>query len=345
MNDFDPKLLLDTPPFPAERVAGLADRLARLIGASGDVLLVQAEAVVALEAVAASLGRPGVKAVNIVTSPYGAWFGRWLRRAGASVVEIRAEAARPVSARAVEAALDAHPDANLLAVVHAESASGIRNPLEAIQLLARERGVLTIVDAVASLGGHDFSADALRADVVVVGPQKALAGPAGFSAVAVSKRAWAEIDRPDAPQTSTLSLVDQKRLWLDIGRGALPGTPSPLELWALAAALDRVEAEGMERLIDRHGEAAAAARDGLEALGLAPWARAEDASNLVTAFAVPEGIDALHLLETLRAADPDFSFGVGPGAERLIRLNHTGRRADPAVVHAMISVLAAALRR
>ncbi len=73
----------------------------------------------------------------------------------------------------------------------------------------------------------------------------------------------------------------------------------------------------------------AAARDGLEALGLAPWARAEDASNLVTAFAVPEGIDALRLLETLRAADPDFSFGVGPGAERLIRLNHTGRRADP----------------
>ncbi|PIO98651.1 aminotransferase class V-fold PLP-dependent enzyme [Pleomorphomonas carboxyditropha] len=344
-SDFEPARLLDPPPFPADRVAGLADRLARLIGASGDVLLVQAEAVVALEAVAASLGRPGVKAINIVTSPYGVWFGRWLRRAGASVVEIRAEAARPVSARAVAATLDAHPDAQLLAVVHAESASGIRNPLETILSLARERGVLTVVDAVASLGGHPFAADALGADVVVAGPQKALAGPAGISAVAVDSRAWAEIDRPDAPATSTLSLVDQKRLWLDAGRGALPGTPSPLELWALAAALDRVEAEGIDRIIDRHAEAAAAARDGLQALGLTPWAGPAEASHLVTAFAAPADVDAAFLLERLKAIDAEFSLGVGAGADRLIRLNHTGRRADPQVVHTMISALATALRR
>lgn len=344
MSEFSPASLLDPPPFPAERVAGLADRLARLIGTSDDVLLIQAEAVVALEAVAASLGRPGLKAVNIVTSPYGVWFGRWLRRAGASVVEIRAEAARPVSARAVAAALDAHPDAGLLAVVHAESASGIRNPLEAILRLARERGVVTVVDAVASLGGHPFDADGMGADIVVAGPQKALAGPAGISAVAVSKRAWAEIDRPDAPVTSTLSLVDHKRLWLEAGRGALPGTPAPLELWALEAALDRVEAEGIAQIVHRHAEAALAARDGLKALGLTSWAGPEEASHLVTAFAPPPGVEAASLLESLRTADPEFSFGVGAGADRLIRLNHTGRRADPAVVHAMISAIAAALR-
>ncbi|WP_084632628.1 aminotransferase class V-fold PLP-dependent enzyme [Pleomorphomonas oryzae] len=345
MSDFDPAALLDPPAFPADRVAGLADRFARLIGTSGDVLLIQAEAVVALEAVAASLGRPGVKAINIVTSPYGIWFGRWLRRAGANVIEIRAEAARPISARAVAAALDAHPDARLLAVVHAESASGICNPLEAILRLARERDMLTVVDAVASLGGHPLAADAMGADIVVAGPQKALAGPAGISAVAVSQRAWIEIDWPDAPVTSTLSLVDQKRLWLDAGRGALPGTPSPLELWALAAALDRVEAEGIDAIIDRHSEAATAARDGLEALGLTPWASQEEGSHLVTTFAVPADIDIVQLLERLRASDPEFSLGVGAGADRLIRLNHTGRRADPAVVHAMISALTAALRR
>ncbi|WP_370674681.1 alanine--glyoxylate aminotransferase family protein [Pleomorphomonas sp. PLEO] len=345
MNDFDPASLLDPPAFPADRVAGLADRLARLIGTSGDVLLVQAEAVVALEAVAVSLGRPGFKVINIVTSPYGVWFGRWLRRAGASVVEIRAEAARPVSTRAVAATLDAHPDAKLLALVHAESASGICNPLEAILRLARERDMLTVVDAVASLGGHSFAADAMGADVVVIGPQKALAGPAGISAVSVSKRAWAEIDRPDAPATSTLSLLDQKRLWLDAGRGALPGTPPPLELWALAAALDRVEAEGIDSIIDRHTEAATAARDGLQALGLKPWAGPEEASHLVTTFAVPADVDIAPLLDQLRATDPEFSLGVGAGAERLIRLNHTGRRADPAVVHAMISALADVLRR
>lgn len=344
MTDFDPAVLLDPPVFPAERTGELADRLARLMGASGDLLFVQAEAVVALEAVAASLGRPGVKAVNVVTSPYGAWFGRWLRRAGASVVEIRAEPARPVTVGAVAATLDAHPDAAILALVHAESASGIRNPLEAILSLAGDRGVLSVVDAVASFGGHPFHADRLGADIVVIGPQKAMAGPAGISAVSVGSRAWAAIDRLDAPATSTLSLADLRRLWLQAGRGALPGTPSPLELWALAAALDRVESEGLDAICLRHAEAAAAARDGLAALGLAPWVAEAEASNLVTAFAIPHDVDAGALLARLRAADPEFSLGVGPGAERLVRLNHTGRRADGTVVKAMLAAIADALR-
>lgn len=343
MTEFDPAGLLDIPAFPAGRTGELTDRLARLLGASDDLLLVQAEAVVALEAVAASLGRPGLKAVNIVTSPYGAWFGRWLRRAGASVVEIRAEPARPVTVGAVAATLDAHPDAAILALVHAESASGIRNPLEAILALPQARGLLSVVDAVASFGGHPVPVDALGADVVVIGPQKALAGPAGISAVSVSARAWDAIDRLDAPVTSALSLADQRRLWLQAGRGALPGTPSPLELWALAAALDRVEAEGIDRLCVRHAEAAAMARDGLAALGLAPWAPAAEASNLVTAFAVPPDLDAAALLARLQAADPEFSAGVGPGAERLIRLNHTGRRADADTVKAMLAAISGTL--
>lgn len=344
MTDFDPAGLLDIPAFPTERTAELADRLARLLGTANDLVFVQAEAVVALEAVAASLGRPGIKAINIVTSPYGAWFGRWLRRAGASVVEVRAEPARPVTVGAVTATLDAHPDAGILALVHAESASGIRNPLEAILDLPKARNLISVVDAVASFGGHPVPVDALGADVVVIGPQKALAGPAGISAVTVSERAWAAIDREDAPATSTLSLADLRRLWLRAGRGALPGTPSPLELWALAAALDRVEAEGLEALIDRHASAARATRDGLAAIGLAPWAAESEASNLVTAFAVPHGLDAVALLATLRSADPEITGGVGPGTERLIRLNHTGRRAAPAIVRTMLEGVAASLK-
>ena len=80
----------------------------------------------------------------------------------------------------------------------------------------------------------------------MIGPQKALGGSSGLSAVSVSKRAWTFIDRPDAPVFSTLSLLDLKRNWLDTGRGVLPGMPSALEFFALEAALDRVEAEGLD---------------------------------------------------------------------------------------------------
>lgn len=93
----DYALLLDPPAFPAERYAALADRLAALMSTSNDVLLIQAEAVLALEAAATSLARPGLKALNIVTSPYGTWFGGWLEKGGATVRNLTASPARPVT--------------------------------------------------------------------------------------------------------------------------------------------------------------------------------------------------------------------------------------------------------
>lgn len=321
-----PNALLDLPPFPAHGYADMADRLAALLGTKNDVLLVQGEAILALEAVAASLGQPGLHAINIVTSPYGLMFSGWLRRAGTTVVDVIAEPGLPITVEAVKAALDANPQAGLLAIVHAESASGILNPLEDIVALARTRGLLTVVDAVASAGGHPLDVDALGLDVVVTGPQKSLGGSPGLSTIAVSPAAWVLADHPAAPASSMLSLLDHRRLWLDTNRGALPGMPSALEFWALRAALDRVEAEGMPALIARHVRAANATRLGLAALGLAPWVAPEQASNLVTAARLPQHLTAPQVLAAAGDA-PGLSAGVGSIGERLVRLNHTGPNA------------------
>ena len=114
-------------------------RLAALLGASGDVVIVQAEAIVALEAAAASLSRPGLSALNIVTSPYGLFFGDWLRRGGATVTDVLSEPGMPVIVDKVARALDAKPAIGLVAMVHAETSSGILNPLEEIAKLVKAR--------------------------------------------------------------------------------------------------------------------------------------------------------------------------------------------------------------
>jgi len=318
--------LNDVPVFPAERFGAVADRLGKILATRNDILLFQTEAVVALEAMAASLARPGLKAINIVTSPFGAWTGGWLRRGGAEVVTLTAEPARPIGIAAVTAAFDAHPDAKAVFLCHAESANGVLNPLEEIVAAARARGIVTVVDAVASVGGHPLAVDALGVDIAVIGPQKSLAGPAGVSAVSVSPAAWALIGREGGPRDSSLSLLDRKA-WLDAGRGALPGTSAQLEFFALEAALDRVEAEGLDAILARHAKAARATRAGLLALGGEPSAEAGRASHLVTTVRLPEGVDMEALLTAAAPLDTDFSAGVGPGAERLVRLNHTGRRA------------------
>lgn len=330
------------PPFPTDGYAPLADRIAALMGTQNDVLLIQGEAVVALEAAATSLARPGIRALNVVTSLYGAWFGAWLRRQGAEVEDLCAEPGHPITATAVAQALARGPF-DMLALVHAESASGILNPLPEIAELAQEHGALSVVDAVASVGGHDLAVDALGLDVVVIGPQKALGGQAGVSAVSVSARAWAQVS-PQGEAPSILSFADQRALWLDAGRGALPGTPSALEFHALAATLDLVEAEGMAALIARHAAAARTARAGIKALMGTTHVAHEHASNLVTAVPLPEGIDPARVLSTL-PSDTGFGAAVGPGTERLLRLNHTGGRARRGLVLDEISALGAALGR
>ncbi len=288
----------------------------------------QAEAILALEAVASSLARPAMTAVNIVTSPYGTYFGTWLRRGGATVHDVVAESGKPITADAVRAALRPLPVVDLVAVVHAETSNGSLNPLPEIAALAKSKNALLVVDGVASFGGHRLEVDALGIDVAVIGPQKAIGGPAGVSIAAISPRAWEAIGKSSQPSPSSLALADIKQSWLDRGRGALPGMPSALEFWALEAALDQVEAEGLDRLIARHERAATATRAGLRALGPQPWI-ADDgaASTLVTSAPVPAGIDAEALVRAAALFGVALSHGFGDTSGKLVRLDHTGARA------------------
>lgn len=319
--------LLDAPDYPADGYAKLADRLAALLGTRNDVLLIQGEAIIALEAVCSGLARPGLVALNVVTSDYGRWYGQWLRHGGTQTLDIVAEPGMPIDLAAFAEALDAQPRVDIIMVVHAESATGILNPLAEIVALSKARGAIVVVDAVASFGGHDLDVDALGIDVAIVGLQKALGGSAGLSALSISERAWGLLDDAGRPAHSVLSLNGLQRRWLATGRGGLPGMPSALEFHALAGALDRVEAEGIQALIDRHRRAARATREGLRALGVEPWAHDARGSNLVTGVSLPKGVSLRGVLTAAAPFSVGISAGVGSDLPPIVRLNHTGANA------------------
>lgn len=328
MSDFSP--LLDLPPYPAEGYGRLADRLKPILGTRNDVVFVQGEAILALEAAATSLGRPGLVVLNIVTSAYGGYFGSWLERSGATVHGVAAEPGRPITVEAVKQALEGLPQVALVAIVHAETSSGILNPLPEIAALAHARGALLVVDAVASIGGHSLDVDALGIDVCVIGPQKALAGPAGISIASVSSRAWAAM--PARQVSSSLSLLHLKANWLDRGRGALPGMPSALEFWALEAALDRLEAETLAARIARHQWAARATRAGLRAFGAELWIEADGAASALATSVHVRSADARQIAARARGLGAAASPGFGAMQDRLVRLDHTGQRAERSAI-------------
>jgi aspartate aminotransferase-like enzyme len=338
-------LLLDAPVYPADRYAPLADRLKQLFATASDVVFVQAEAILALEATASSIARPGTAALNIVTSRYGRYFGSWLRRGGTVVHDVFAKSGKPVSIEAVRTAADRLGHIDIVAAVHGESSIGALNPLKGIAALARSRDALCVVDAVASVGGHTLDMDSLGIDMMVIGAQKALAGPPGVSVVAISDRAWAHIGETPHVAPSSLSLASIKAAWLDQGRGALAGTPPPLEFWALEAAIDRVEAEGIANLIERHQRASMASRAGLRAMGIEPYI-ADDgaASALTTSAPVPPGIDGDALLESAARFGVALRRGFGDLDGRIVLIDHTGVNATFSAVLAALVAYGSALR-
>jgi aspartate aminotransferase-like enzyme len=337
--------LLDPLAISPERFERLGRSVAALLETRLDVVLPQAEAVLPLEAAARGLGRVGLAVLNLDTSPYGTTIGRWLREAGATVVDVKAEPRRAVEPDAVERTLRANPEISMVSFVHVEAASGLRNDAPAIVALAREHGALVLVDVVASTGAHEVRLDDWGADVAVVGPQKALAGPAGISIAAVSRRAWrAMSENPGAPRGSVLSLLDWKEKWLDSDKSVIPATPVPLEILALEAAVDRVLAEGLRSVQRRHRASAAASRSGARALGLTPFAPDADASVVVTTLQAPPEADARSLVERARAHHHvALSSGFGGLASTVVRIDHTGQRARLSVVLDALEALGSAL--
>jgi aspartate aminotransferase-like enzyme len=341
--------LLDLPPLTADDFAATERRIAALLRTDNDVVITQGEALLPLEGAIRGAARPGSTALNVVTGPYGRGFGDWLRDAGAKVVELAVPFDRAVTADQVAEALERDPRIEFVSLVHAEAATGISNPVAEIGPVVRAHGALLMLDAVASVAAEPLLTDAWGVDLCVVGAQKAMGGPAGVSAVAVGERAWRRLaDNPAAPRHSYLSLLDWRERWIDTGRRALPHAPAQLEMLALAACLDRIEEDGLDAVIARHRDAAARTREGALDLGLTPYVTdARDAAPVATTVRTPQGIHAGELAASALVADPGvpIAAGAGPLAADMLRVNHYGPAADPAVVDRALAALGAALKR
>ncbi|GAT80566.1 aspartate aminotransferase [Streptomyces sp. F-3] len=341
--------LLDLPPLSAARFASIEDRVARLLATEQDVVIMQGEALLPLEGAIRGVAGPGTTALNVITGPYGQTFGQWLRDCGATVHDLPVPYHTAVTADRIEKAFTEHPEIDFVSLVHAEAATGNTNPVAEIGEVVRARGALFYLDAVASVGAEPVLPDAWGVDLCVIGAQKAMGGPAGVSAVSVSERAWARMAaNPRAPRRSYLSLLDWKERWIDAGRTALPHAPAQLEMLALEACLERIEAVGLDEVMARHRRAAAATRAGAAALGggLEPYVhKASEAAPVATTLRAPAGIAAFDLVARALETDPSLPLaaGGGPLAQEMIRVNHYGPHATREAVEASLTALAAAL--
>lgn len=298
-------------------------KVAAIYRTEADVLLMQGEAVLGLEAAARAVVHPGTPCLNLVSGVFGKGFGYWLTASGATLHEIEVPYDDSVDPADVETMLREHPEIEVVSVVHSETPSGTLNPVAEIGPIAKAHGAVTIVDCVSSFGGIPIWPDEWQLDICVAGPQKCLSGPPGMSLMSVSEDAWDVIRKnPAAPRDSFLSMLDWKEKWLEGGR--FPFTPSVSDVHGVETACDELLEEGLEASFTRHELAARACRAGVKAMGLELWPRSEEISAAcVTAVTVPDGLTDKQVRDHVRARYGVMISG-GQGAGNLVRIGHMG---------------------
>lgn len=246
-------------------------------------------------------------------------------RCGAQVVRVDAPWGAPISAGDVlEAAASA--GAKVIAAVHTETSTGVRNDIAALG--AGKGDALLLTDCVTSIGGIPVEVDAWGVDIAYAGTQKCLGVAPGLAPLTINDRAWTQ--RIEHPQSWYLDLGMIGEYTGGGGGGRKYHHTAPVAMVAsLHAGLGALLSEGLEASWARHGACGQALQDGLEAMGLSLWAEAGSRLPELTTVRVPDGVDSAVVRKALLT---DFGIEIGGGVKeyaatvwRIGCMGHTAR--------------------
>ena len=296
-----------------------------------------------MEAGLSSILEPGDTAIVCIYGYFGERMVDMATRVGANVVTLRSEWGKPFPEEMLEEALKENTNVKLIAAIHAETSTGIRQPLEGISRLAREHDALFMVDAVTSLGGNNLAFDDWGIDYCYSATQKCLGCPPGLSPVAVSQRAMESIRSRETPPASWyLDLNLNANYWYD---PKVYHHTSPVSMvLALGEGLRVVLEEGLENRFARHERNAEALRAGLEALGLDVVTPDGYRLAQITPVWIPEGVDDAQVRAKL-LSDYQLEIGKGLGAfdGKIWRFGLMGESSRPDYVLLALSAMESVL--
>jgi alanine-glyoxylate transaminase/serine-glyoxylate transaminase/serine-pyruvate transaminase len=259
-------------------------------------------------------------------------------RCGATVDRVDVPWGEVVFPEQVDAALRARP-AKVVAIVHGETSTGVRQPLEEIAAVAHRHGALLLVDTVASLGGVSVPVDAIGIDICYTGSQKCLSVPPGLAPITVSPRAVDVLNARKTPvQSWYLDLTLIRKYW---SPERVYHHTGPITMtFGLREALRLIHEEGLAQVCERHSRVAAMLWDGLERLGLQPIVPSEYRLPSLTTIWVPEGVDDLAVRrQLLQEYHIDIAGGLGAFKGKAWRIGLMGYSCRPENVLALLGAL------
>ena len=292
-----------------------------------------------------NLIEPGDPVLVLQNGVFGTRMAEVARRLGAKVDVVEFDWGTPVTVDRTREALASH-DYAIVAVVHAETSTGVANPVSEIAPLVRSSGALFIVDTVTSLGGMPVTVDQWGADAVYSGTQKCLSCPPGLAPLTMSERAVDRLNRRTRPVPNWyLDLSLLVSYWEGTKRAYHHTAPINM-IYALHQALADLLDEGIDAVHDRHRRQHEYLVARLGELGLEMLVDPASRLPMLNAVVIPDGVDEASLRSSLLTDHGiEIGAGLGPLAGRIWRIGLMGHTARKESVDRLVDALSATLKR
>jgi len=291
-----------------------------------------------METVFVNLVEPGEKVLIGVNGVFGGRMVDVAQRCGAEVQTIEASWGQTIDQdKFIEAVRKQRPA--VAAIVHAETSTGVHQPVDRLGAAAHEAGALFLLDCVTSLAGAPVEIDKWGVDAAYSGTQKCLSCPPGLSPATLSPRAVRKIEaRKSKVQSWYLDLNMVRQYW---GSERFYHHTAPVNmLFALREALNIVLEEGLEARFERHRAMHELLRDGLKELGIGYVSQEGHHLPMLNAVRIPEGVDDLSVRKRLLS---DYGIEIGGGlgafkgkAWRIGLMGHASSRRNVALLLAAL---------
>jgi alanine-glyoxylate transaminase/serine-glyoxylate transaminase/serine-pyruvate transaminase len=287
---------------------------------------------------------PGDKVIVCRNGVFGGRMIENVERCGGTAVVVDDDWGKPVDPQKVEDAFRQHPDAKVLAFVHAETSTGAQSDAKTLTQIAHKHGGLVIVDAVTSLAGTEVRVDEWGIDAIYSASQKCLSCTPGLSPVSFSERV---VERVKARKDKIHSwFMDMNLLlgyWGATTRTYHHTAPGN-SLFALHEALLLINEEGLEQCWARHRRHHLALKAGLEAMGLKFLVAERYQLPQMNAVMCPAGVDEEAVRKTLlNEFSLEIGAGLGPLKGKIWRFGLMGYSCRPDNVMLCLSALGSVL--
>lgn len=295
------------------------------------VYIIPASGTGGVESAFCSLGHDKAEALIFSNGYFGKRMCKIARKYFKCVYEV--ETGDAITNEHIEKAIKQYPTASVVGIVHGETSTGVKNEIESIRNIVKDR--IVIVDAISTLGGDEIKVDKWGIDICISATQKAIGAAPGLALVSVSDHAFQKMPQRKEVPGYYFNLLEWRDAVCEWGESHPYPVTLPVNLfYALYAAFEDINKEGLEQRIARHNEVSRYTKKRVLDMGLELLSDNKELTmSIVTAVKMPKGIKASDLLSFLKINNKILiANGQGELKDKIFRIGHLAESANTHVV-------------